>query len=725
MSAHRRLAPRGEARPERRRRAPEEGRRRRVAARPRRLVRKAVDRPQKLVPFAIGVFLLALGGVVGPGIASGTFRFGGFDNDHRLTLAGIPDEDRGQGLVYTGLTAAAEGTLCQGAYQLDPETCTSGPDAPPAGYAVRTAVAPVTPQVPEQVQPAVEPALVPQEAEIIRDEGGVSLVAGKPALIPDAAPGDADFLMGTHDVACQSNGRAGKRVQVLYLHEFGSPSRYNEYLGSIRTWAAGVDQIFDNSAAETGGSRHIRYVTTPQCRVEVAEVQLPAGSLASFPGSMAALQKLGYNRADRKYLMFADYTTYCGIASYIADNRAGQGNRNNGGPTYARIDSGCWGSSVAAAQTARMLGAQLRESPNASGAGHCTDQWDLLCARDSSGSAMRNVCPKEHALLLDCGNDDYFNTSPKKNTYLEEHWNVALSEFLLRGDGGDDVPDAPNAVTGAPRASRPEGTAPAPTGDSGITGGNTDGGGDAPATSAPASSAPASGTPVANDSGGEPAFLEIRDPTSTSVRLSWSAASYPDAKYEVLVDGVVVATTTSTRGSLIGMRPDTSYQVTIRSTADKYEAKGDARSAPAARPAANSWFVLMNSLTGDDAADLYAARTANGTPIVLGGAEGGAQQQWKLVPAGTDSFVLQSKATGKCVVPLDGNAVAGAPLVQGECTDASGQWRLFATDHGFSLRTTAGGLAAGVGAQRFSAARVLVLQNPDPARHQSWTSVPG
>jgi len=63
------------------------------------------------------------------------------------------------------------------------------------------------------------------------------------------------------------------------------------------------------------------------------------------------LQTLGYNRNDRKYLMFADKSVYCGIATYIADTRAGLGNRNNGGPSYGRVDSGCW-SSVMAARSA-------------------------------------------------------------------------------------------------------------------------------------------------------------------------------------------------------------------------------------------------------------------------------------------------------------------------------------------------------------------------------------
>ncbi|OJF12864.1 hypothetical protein BG844_18410 [Couchioplanes caeruleus subsp. caeruleus] len=219
------------------------------------------------------------------------------------------------------------------------------------------------------------------------------------------------------------------------------------------------------------------------------------------------------------------------------------------------------------------------------------------------------------------------------------------------------------------------------------------------------------------------AVLEVRESTSTSVRLIWSEAA-PRSEYEVDVDGKTIARTTATRARLIGLRPDRKYQVTIRSTAG-YAARALAQSAPAGRPAANSWFVLKNSLTGG-AADLYAARTANGTPLTLGSADGGSQQQWKLVPAGNDSFSLQSRATGKCVVPLGGNPVAGAPLVQGDCAAAgSERWKLFATDHGFSLRTSGGDLTAGVGEQRFGTARLLVLQRPEQARHQSWTAVPG
>jgi hypothetical protein len=135
--------------------------------------------------------------------------------------------------------------------------------------------------------------------------------------------------------------------------------------------------------------------------------------------------------------------------------------------------------------------------------------------------------------------------------------------------------------------------------------------------------------------------------------------------------------------------------------------------------------VLTNALTGG-AADLYAARTASGTPITLGASDGDAQQQWELTPAGGGDYSLRSKATGRCVVPLGGNPVAGTPLVQGDCSAGSGPgWILQPSDHGFTLRAAVGNLVVGVGAQRFGADRVLTLQDADGARHQSWTAVPG
>ncbi|MDY7087260.1 MAG: RICIN domain-containing protein [Actinomycetota bacterium] len=720
--------------------------------------RRAVSRrPHRLVPVVLGLALLGVGGVVGPSVVD---NVAGSNGSRHFALTALPADKPDEGLVYEGLKPAKAGSLCAGSYELDKQTCTHGPEEAPAGLEVRRGVTPVTAKAPEPKDPVRESAAAtPTDAEIARDEGGSALTADAPALVPDVAPGDADFIMGVHDVACEGDGRSGKRVQVLYLHEYGTPSRYTDFLGSIRNWAAGVDQIFDESAAETGGSRHVRFVTTPQCRVDVSEVQLPTGALASFTSNIAALAKLGYNRTDRKYLIFADATVYCGIATYIADRRPGLGNRNNGGPSYGRVDSGCWSSAMAAHELTHTLGATLIDSPNSSGAGGCLDDHDLLCGPDRSGKPVRTVCPKRSEIRLDCGKDDYFNTNPKPGSYLDENWNIARSEFLLRSDGGDDIPDTIGAPLPAETpASTPTGPAPGKT-----TGPNpgtpqpdeADGGGDAPPSPSATPSAPVPGgepgtaptappetpdadgdvpsVPVAATTGPptEPAngvqagplqaVIEVRDATSGSVRLNWSAAS-AEATYQVWVDNQPVATTKATRARLIGLKPDAKYQVTVKS-GPKYAARVTAETAPAARPAENSWFTLTNALTGG-AANLYAARTTPGTPITLSAADDDAQQQWQLVPAGDKTYRLVSRATGQCVGPLGRETVAGAPLVQTECDNSAARWTLQASPYGFKLRTTDGGLVAGVGDQRYGAHRVLVLQAGNDQRYQSWTAVP-
>ena len=412
------------------------------------------NRSYRVLPVVLGVAILGIGAMAGPSVVGGGWAPGGDGQSReRIALAALPADAPEQGLIYDGLAPAGRDSVCAGAYELNEETCTHGPEFAPPGLRVRRGVPPVTDKAPEPVPPVRESAEVPPDAEIVRDEGGSALTAGKPALVPDAAPGEADFVMGNHGVACEGDGRTGKRVQVAYLHAFGTPSRYTDFLGSIRVWSAGIDAIYDASAAETGGSRHIRFVTTPSCQVDVAEVQVPKDALSSFRLTLDALRTLGYNRTDRKYLLFADSTVYCGISTFVGDKRPGAGNRNNGGPSYGRIDSGCWSATMGAHQLTHTLGAILQDSPNSTGAGSCTDDADLLCGRDRTDTPVRAVCPKKHENRLDCGHDDYFSTNPKRGSYLAENWNVAQSEFLLRGDGGDDVPDAPGAVRPDPTGS--------------------------------------------------------------------------------------------------------------------------------------------------------------------------------------------------------------------------------------------------------------------------------
>ncbi len=352
---------------------------------------------QRAVLVALGAMVLALIATAGPTVVQNARQAPA--PERRISrLAAAPTDEPHIGLVYEGLKPAAQDAPCAGMYELvTPETCSHGPDLAPAGMSVTRDVPPVTAAQEPPADPRRESGAAPGDAAVVADDGGTSLVAGLPALVPDAAPGDAEFVLGPHGVACTGDGRTGKRVQLLYLYEFGQPSRFAEYLGSFRSWAASVDAIFDASAAETRGSRHVRFVTTAQCAVDVAEVQLPAGALATFEASITALRTLGYNRTDRKYLLFADANRYCAIGTVIPDNRRGSGNRNNAGPSYGRVDAGCWGAAMAAHELTHTLGGVLYDSPNSSQAGHCTDDFDLMCWRDSTRTTLKVACPEEVA----------------------------------------------------------------------------------------------------------------------------------------------------------------------------------------------------------------------------------------------------------------------------------------------------------------------------------------
>jgi hypothetical protein len=249
---------------------------------------------------------------------------------------------------------------------------------------------------------------------------------------------------------CEGDGSAGYRTEVLYVRASGTPDRYAQYLPSFRTWSEGVDTIINESAKQTGGERRVRFVHDASCSVVVRNVVVPSGATASFGASIDAVRAAGYSRTDRKYLMYVDATALCGVAGLVLDSSPGQGNANNGGPSYARVDSGCWGAGTAAHELVHALGAVMPGAPNISAAGHCTDDYDLMCYKDGPNVVMRIVCPdRADDDRLDCGNDDYFHTSPPAGSWLAAHWNTANNRFLIAGAGSGGGGGGGGGGTGA------------------------------------------------------------------------------------------------------------------------------------------------------------------------------------------------------------------------------------------------------------------------------------
>ncbi|MCC6315107.1 MAG: hypothetical protein IT337_13975 [Thermomicrobiales bacterium] len=281
---------------------------------------------------------------------------------------------------------------------------------------------------------------------------------------PDPAPPGVDIAQratparraksSANRAACRDDGVSGPRVQTLYVYSAEGVSAYERYLASFQTWADAADRIFLESARATGGDRQVRFVTGPDCRIDVRPVAVSAASLNDFWATVQAISEQGHNRTDRKYLMFVDATRYCGIASVVGDDRPGSSNANNRGPSYARVDAGCWASRTAVAhELMHTMGSVQNSAPNTSRGFHCIDTFDVMCYSDAPYyPTMIQRCSNEFMTRFDCGADDYYNAAPRAGSYLATHWNAANNVFLY---GVEQQPPVAHAsLTARPQRAR-------------------------------------------------------------------------------------------------------------------------------------------------------------------------------------------------------------------------------------------------------------------------------
>lgn len=292
--------------------------------------------------------------------------------------------------------------------------CTHGPDPAPPGKDIKRDVKPVA------VSPAAESGAV--------DTTGL------------ATPGAPTF-------ACDGDGYSGFRTQVLYVRASSSPDRFATYRASFLQWAWEADQIYRASAMETGGLRRVRFVHDESCTPTIGNVVLSASGDDNLSNTINQLQDAGYNRTDRKYLIFMDANVLCGVGTMVVDDRPGADNWNNLGPDYGRIDAGCWSGDIAAHEHMHTMGGVQNSAPHASGGNHCTDEYDVMCYSDAPNyPALQVSCPTASRdwSRFDCNYDDYFNANPPAGSYLALKWNTANNRFLAADGGGPPPPPCPD-----------------------------------------------------------------------------------------------------------------------------------------------------------------------------------------------------------------------------------------------------------------------------------------
>ncbi len=315
----------------------------------------------------------------------------------------------GDGLSPAASDAAARGMYmrdlhkadhgpCVGGYDVvgHPGMCTPGPDAGPVGVDVRA-----------------------------RRTGGGG--GGRKAPAPSPSPTSTTPPPPTGGGSrC---GTDGYRVQAVYAVATDVADSYDSLLPQLLQWAAVADNVFVTSAAETGGVRHIRWMTDTNCAPTILKVVMSPTGDDSFSNTVSELRAAGLDRTDRKYVVWVDSNIYCGIGNVKGDDSPGATNSNNVGPSYGRTDRGCWGGHTEAHELMHNLGGVQLSAPHSTGAWHCTDEYDRMCYRENSAT-MLYLCAQEHDSVFDCNHDDYYSTAPQSGSYLADHWNAANSVYL-------------------------------------------------------------------------------------------------------------------------------------------------------------------------------------------------------------------------------------------------------------------------------------------------------
>lgn len=311
-------------------------------------------------------------------------------------------------------------------------------------------------QVPDVQQPSREP--------VPRSTGALI------GMAPVVSAAVVTQTLGHQSQVCTGDGSDGYRVQPVYAYTGAAPDPVA--VQAITEALSNVDLAFSRSAARTGGSRKVRWVTDnggSGCRVVLRTARITTGA-TDFAALMTDLETQGaipvVGAGTTKHLVWTEgeilqpsspggpRTGTCGLGESYDDDRplaTSQPNSNLHG-TRAAIDDRCWdingGGSVPAHELMHTLGAVQTSAPNHANGGHCNDGYDLMCY----GPGMFYRCTSAaDGALFDCGNDDYFNTDPNVGQYLCNHWNTSDSSYLQ----GWDTAQPPRAVLGLTATASP------------------------------------------------------------------------------------------------------------------------------------------------------------------------------------------------------------------------------------------------------------------------------
>jgi hypothetical protein len=277
------------------------------------------------------------------------------------------------------------------------------------------------------------------------------------ALIPGAGPipNERNILpeiaAAPPGIPCYSSTATSPVVKVFYLYPRGTKNRLEERRTAIREAIGYADLMYALSAQRTGGIRHVRWLMASGCKLAITAIAISPS--LSFDATRRYLIDKGLLTSTQKALAFREAKPCMGLGERARDDRPTGANRNNRGGTLASVliqpclddasdpmDRAYVYASLgfgAAHEFAHSLGAVQPSAPHSTAGGHCTDVADVMCYVDGPGVKLHHVCEQTFPALFDCGNDDYFDTSPEPGSYLATHWNIARNRFLATREPGE------------------------------------------------------------------------------------------------------------------------------------------------------------------------------------------------------------------------------------------------------------------------------------------------
>ena len=264
-------------------------------------------------------------------------------------------------------------------------------------------------------------------------------------------------------------GAAGgaPHIKVIYAYASDVGDRFDLYGSAIQRYTKAAAAKVALSSDKT-----LRLDRGSSCGDAFLDIRTVAlGHPVAAYATRSVLEDIQSRLPDRPgvgYLVFVDFALpvlTAAAGSWAEDDSPWATNIANVAPhsRYAYLEGGgvdFFGTEQLASQYAdqvlhevmHTLGAVQPSAPHFSGGAHCYEIYDVMCYTPKDGTAdvfLRN-CEIISALPnpgkpLDCGEDDYFNPSPARGSYLATHWNVYDSGFLCSLARCDRTPAAPTA----------------------------------------------------------------------------------------------------------------------------------------------------------------------------------------------------------------------------------------------------------------------------------------